>query len=83
MYEPKNKALEILKDAQNRINEVVEQMDDSQLDQQFPVESYRYVFPTIRHALTQVLVGHTSYHIGQLPIWRRAMGMPRLRRSFE
>jgi hypothetical protein len=83
MYEPKNKALQILSDSQSRITQVVDQLNDSQLDRPFPDESYHYVFPTMRHALTQILVGHTSYHIGQLPIWRRAMGLPRLRRSFE
>lgn len=83
LYESKSNALEILRDAEARIVQAVNAMDDSQLDQPFPDKAYHYVFPTIRHALTQILVGHTSYHIGQLPVWRRAMGLPRLSRSFE
>ena len=70
-----------LAEAQSRITAAVEQLDDSQLDQPFPVESYRAVFPTIRHALTQVLIGHTANHVGQLSVWRRAMGLPPMRRG--
>ncbi len=73
----------MLRDAQSRINQAVERMDDSRLDEPFPDESYREVFPSIRHAITQVLVGHTANHIGQLTLWRRALGLPRMGRSFE
>ena len=58
-------------------------MDDAQLDHAFPVESYRPVFPTIRHALTQVLIGRTANHIGQLSVWRHAIRLPPMRRGFE
>ncbi|HJY31210.1 MAG TPA: hypothetical protein VJ306_24450, partial [Pyrinomonadaceae bacterium] len=66
-----------------RMTHAVKQLDASQVDQPFPVESYRPVFPTIRHALTQVLIGHTANHIGQLSAWRQAMGLPPMRRGFE
>ena len=83
LYETKQNSLAMLSDAQSRIIQAVERLDDSHLDEPFPDESYRDVFPTIRHALTQVLVGHTANHIGQLSVWRRAMGLPRMGRSFE
>jgi hypothetical protein len=83
MYPPKEVALVMLRDAQNRFMQAVEELDDSRLDEPFPVESYRDVFPTIRHALTQVLVGHIAYHIGQIGVWRKAMGLPSIGRSFE
>jgi hypothetical protein len=83
LYENKEDALAILRDAQSRMTQAVEQLDDAHLDEPFPVESYRDVFPTIRHALTQVLVGHTANHIGQVSVWRRAMGLPPMSRSFE
>jgi len=83
LYETKDNALAMLSDAQSRITRAVDRLDVSHLDEPFPDESYRVVFPTIRHALTQVLVGHTAYHIGQLPIWRKAMGLPRMGRGFE
>ena len=83
LYEAKQNALAILSDAQLRITRAVEKLDDPQLDEPFPDETYREVFPSVRHALTQVLVGHTANHIGQVSVWRRAMGLPPLRRSFE
>ena len=83
LYETKAHALAILHDAQSRITRAVEQLDDSQLNAPFPDESYRVVFPTVRHALTQVLVGHTANHVGQLTVWRRSMGLPRMSRGFE
>ena len=72
-----------LAEAQSRMTQAVKQLNDSQLDQAFPVESYRPVFPTIRHALTQVLIGHTANHIGQLSVWSHSMGLPPMRRGFE
>lgn len=83
LYETTENALAMLRDAQSRITRAIEQLDDSRLDEAFPDESYRVVFPTIRHALTQVLVGHTGYHIGEVTVWRRAMGLARIGRSFE
>ena len=82
-YEAKGDALAILRDAQSRITAAVAELDDARLDVPFPDEAYRDVFPTVRHALTQVLVGHTAMHVGQLTVWRRAMGLPRMARSFE
>jgi len=83
LYETKEEALAILGDAQSRITKAVAQLDDSFLDEPFPDESYHFVFPTIRHALTQVLVAHTANHIGQLSVWRRALGMQPMGRPFE
>lgn len=83
LYETKDDALAILGDAQARLTGAVERLADSRLDEPFPDESYLVVFPTIRHALTQVLVGHTANHIGQVSVWRRAMGLPPMGRSFE
>ena len=83
VYEPKAAGLARLADAQSRITTTIERLDDSQLDQPLPDEAHRAVFPTIRHALTHVLVGHTANHIGQLTLWRKAMGLPPITRSFE
>jgi len=82
-YETKANALLILQDAQSRIIQRVEQLDNGLLDQPFPDPSYLVMFPTIRHALTQVLVGHTANHVGQVSVWRRAMGLPPMGRAFE
>lgn len=82
-YQTKDEALAILQDARSRIARAVEQLDDADLDEPFPDDAYRDVFPTVRHALTQVLVGHASFHVGQVSVWRKAMGLPPLRRAFE
>jgi hypothetical protein len=82
-YENRDDALAILADAQSRLTAAVEHLNDTQLDAPLPVEAYRVVFPTIRHALTQVLVGHTANHVGQVSVWRRAMGLPPMARGFE
>ncbi len=38
------------------------------------VEMIRPYLPTVGHLVTQIVVAHTAYHVGQLSIWRRAMG---------
>lgn len=82
-YESKDDLLAHLRDAQTRVMNAAARLDDAQLDQPFPHPSYLEVFPTVRHALVQVLVGHTAFHIGQVAVWRKAMGLPRMKRSFE
>jgi hypothetical protein len=82
-YDAKHELLSKLSEAQSKITQAIEQMTDVQLDVPFPAESFRSVFPTIRHALTQVLIGHTAFHVGQISLWRKAMGLPAMKRSFE
>jgi hypothetical protein len=82
-YEPKDAALAILRDSQSRLTDAVEQLDDARLDDLFPDESLRDLFPTVRHALTQILAGHPAFHVGQLSVWRKAMRLPPMRRTFE
>jgi DinB family protein len=57
LYGTKDNALAMLSDAQSRVTHAVEELDHSRLDSPFPDESYRVVFPTIRHAITQVSSG--------------------------
>ena len=68
LYEPKDRVLAILRDAEVRITRAIAELNNVQLDAVFPDKSYLEVFPTIRHALTQVLVGHTANHVGQLSV---------------
>ena len=83
LYEPKEILLKILDDAQARMTAAIKKLDDASLDAAFPEPSYLEVFPTVRHSLTQVLVGHASFHVGQVSVWRRAMGLSGIGRSFE
>jgi hypothetical protein len=82
-YEPKDVALAILRDSQARLTRAVEQLDEARLDDPFPDESLRDLFPTMRHALTQILAGHPAFHVGQLSVWRKGMGLPSIGRGFE
>ena len=82
-YPTKAEALARLGEAQSRVVRAVEEAPGARLDEPFPDPSYRDVFPTVRHALTQVLVGHTAYHVGQVAVWRRAMGLGAMKRSYE
>lgn len=82
-YPAKEVLLAALREAQGRVSAAVEGLSAAKLDEPFPDPAYRDVFPTIRHALTQVMVGHTGYHTGQLVLWRKAMGYAPLGRSYE
>ena len=82
-YESKKDALARLEDARQRIVAAVEKLSEERLTEPFPDPSYHDVFPTIRHFLTQVLVGHTSFHVGQISVWRRAVGLSAMKRAFE
>lgn len=79
----KGEALEMLEEVEERLTSAVRDLDEEALDRPFPDEAFLDVFPTVRHALTQVLVGHTAYHVGQIGVWRSAMGLPPMRRSYE
>ncbi len=40
-----------------------------------PDVRYREVLPSLGHAVLHILCGHTSFHAGQVMLWRRAMGL--------
>lgn len=82
-YETKQGLMALLRASGTRLADAVGKIDDTTLDQPFPDPAYLDVFPTVRHALTQVLVGHTAFHIGQISAWRTAMGLPAMKRSYE
>ena len=72
-----------LRDRVDRLIDKLRTTNDADFDQEFPDKDYLAVFPTVRHALTQVLVGHTAFHVGQVAAWRKAMGLPSIKRSYE
>lgn len=41
-----------------------------------PVDRMRPMLPTVAHLVTMLLTSHESLHLGQLAMWRRAIGMP-------
>lgn len=79
----KTALLTALDTAQTKLTTAVVALTDEQLNAPFPDPTYAKIFPSVRHALTQVLLGHTAFHGGQISVWRRAMGLPPMRRSYE
>ena len=75
-YPTKKELLDRLADGERRVRARVSALDDAELNDPFPTEQYRDMFPTLGHALVHVLIGHTAAHVGQLAVWRRAMGLP-------
>lgn len=81
-YESKSKSLAIMADAQFRISESVRGMSAEQLQQPMPDVNYHEDLPSQLHAISQILIAHTAYHVGQTVVWRRAIGLPKIDRPF-
>lgn len=66
--------LTLLRDASERLREVLLAAGDDRLRDALPDEAGRNVLPTLGDALLQVVLAHTAFHAGQLAVWRRAIG---------
>ena len=75
-------ALHGLVDAKAHVSSAIRSLDSAQLDQPLPDENFRQLLPTIRDAITQILVAHAAYHVGQVTIWRRLMGIEPVNRPY-
>jgi len=75
-YPAKRELLDTLADAERRLCKRLLALDEAALRAPLPDEQHREMFPTLGHAVLHVLVGHTAAHVGQLAVWRRAMGLP-------
>ncbi|HUT88107.1 MAG TPA: DinB family protein [Thermoguttaceae bacterium] len=75
-YPTKQELLEVLADGERRVRERLASLDDAALGAPLPDEQHRDLFATMGCAVLHVLVGHTGAHLGQLVVWRRAMGLP-------
>jgi uncharacterized damage-inducible protein DinB len=75
-YPVKQELLDMLTDGERRVREWLLATDDTALNSPLPDERVREILPTLGHAVLHVLVGHTAAHLGQLAVWRRALGLP-------
>jgi uncharacterized damage-inducible protein DinB len=75
-YPDKVTLLDALDDGQKRLNGRLAQMSADDLSQPLPDARYRDRLPTVGHALLHILASHTAMHVGQMAVWRRAMGHP-------
>lgn len=81
-YECKNELLSILTEAEMRITVAVQDLSAEQLKQPLPDKNYQQDLPTTHHAINQILVAHTAYHVGQTVVWRRDLGRSPIERPF-
>lgn len=81
-YPASHELLAALADGQGKLCSAVKLLGRAELDAPLPDARFRELLPSLRHALTQVLVGHTAYHVGQLAAWRIAIRKPPLGQSF-
>lgn len=75
-YPTKAELLATLDDARQRVAARLRRLGESALGQPLPDERYREIFPTLGHAVLHILAAHSAVHVGQLTVWRRAVGLP-------
>jgi hypothetical protein len=75
-YPSRSELLGALSDAQARITLCLNSLSPKALAAPLPDVRFRLLFPSVGHAAVHVLSGHTSFHLGQLSVWRRAAGLP-------
>jgi hypothetical protein len=67
--------LEALADAQARVLGRLSELGAAGLARPLPDERHRATFPTVGHAVLHILTVHAALHVGQLTVWRRAVGL--------
>jgi hypothetical protein len=80
-YPSKTELLDALADGQKRVLDRLVELGEDGLYAPLPDERYREMFPTIGHAVLQILTVHTALHVGQVTVWRRAVGLGPLRET--
>jgi hypothetical protein len=74
--------LEALADARRRVLGRLAEISEEGLAQPLPDERHRGTFPTVGHAVLHILTVHAALHVGQVTVWRRAVGLGALAESF-
>jgi hypothetical protein len=81
-YPKKASLLAALADGQKRLATRLSAIGEVGLQQPLSDEGHRPMFPTLGHAVTHILTSHAAIHVGQLTVWRRAVGLGPLTTSF-
>lgn len=74
-YPSKQDLLENLEEGRRRLAVALASFNKERLSIPLPDERYRILFPTLGHAVTHILGAHFATHVGQVTVWRRAMGL--------
>jgi hypothetical protein len=82
-YPTKRALLDALADAERRLTERILELGESGMLQPLPDEKYRPIFPTVGHAVLHILTAHAAIHVGQITVWRQAVGLGPLKESFD
>ena len=74
-YPDKPTLLLALDEGQRRLSDKLTSTKEGDRAQPLPDVRYRSQFPTLGHAVLDILTAHTAMHVGQITVWRRAMGL--------
>ncbi len=73
VYPRGEELLEALESAQGFVQDQLRSLDVRVLSGPLPDVRHREAFPSLGHAVLHILCAHTSFHAGQVMLWRRAM----------
>ena len=77
-YPSKEELLAAFERAQQRVCDTLAEAGTDKLEQPTPIEGVRVTFPTVRTLVAGMLTTHDGLHLGQLSVWRRVQGLPRV-----
>ena len=77
-YPSKEELLAAFERSHRRVIEAARAASADTLGQPTPIPQIRGMFPTLRHLVAGMLTTHDGMHLGQLSVWRRVQGLPRV-----
>lgn len=81
-YPSKQELLENLEEGRRRLAVALLSVSENVLSAPLPDVRYQPLFPTLGHAVTHILGAHAAVHVGQVTVWRRAIGLQPLSDPF-
>jgi hypothetical protein len=78
IYPSKQELLDTHAAAQAAFRKALRAASPELLAQPNPIESLRWMMPTVGALGAGVLTTHDCLHLGQLSVWRRTLGLPRV-----
>jgi hypothetical protein len=73
-YPPKHLLLRELENQHNKVNKLLNNLDNGKLSESFKWRFSNYM-PTLLDVIVFMCINHEAMHLGQLAAWRRAMGL--------
>lgn len=82
LYPSKQALLDALAEGRRKLADRLLAIGNAGLAEPLPDERFRQMFPTLGHAVLHILVSHASVHVGQVTVWRRAVGLGPINATF-